>query len=325
MFALSSFPTEIEGSPSGEAVVCSKTCHKKVAKLLQDVLQGKQPVSKGEHLMWEKDGKNGKDDPNNSMSILLSYLTEGNNYAIYGGNKKGIKKITIANMLARKINDAGVRVKRDAHNIMGKITHLEQSYHAANDWANNTGVGIHEQDEGTFRNAVIKHCKYFFELEPIMKDRASAKALLSSNDIENDVDTLSASSDEENKFDSSTETVGTDTSQSFQKKKNKTTKKKEARRSDKKGSKFDLGIDTSIKQLKVMKLKETEAKKIHDSKELEEKSAIMNEWRALRQNVRRAKKAQSSGSASRMNLLTCLLLSISLNLSSTRDGIRQRL
>jgi hypothetical protein len=158
-----------------------------------------------------------------------------------------------------------------------------------------------------------------------MKDRASAKALLSSNDIENDVDTLSASSDEENKFDSSTETVGTDTSQSFQKKKNKTTKKKEARRSDKKGSKFDLGIDTSIKQLKVMKLKETEAKKIHDSKELEEKSAIMNEWRALRQNVRRAKKAQSSGSASRMNLLTCLLLSISLNLSSTRDGIRQRL
>jgi hypothetical protein len=151
-----------------------------------------------------------------------------------------------------------------------------------NSWANNTGVGVREQDEGTFRDARIKRCKYFFELDPIMKDRASAKALLSSDDIENDVDTLSASSDEENEFDSSTENVGTDTSQSFQKKKNKTTKKKAARRSNKKGSKFDLGIDSSIKQLKVMKLKEIEAKKIHDSKELEEKSAIMNEWRAMR-------------------------------------------
>eukprot|EP00977_Amphora_coffeiformis_P020159 scaffold7953_cov107-Amphora_coffeaeformis.AAC.1 len=55
-----------------DLVVCSKTCHNKVEKAI---------VHQPTRLPWDKDGKNGPDDPMNSMSILMEWLTEEGNYS----------------------------------------------------------------------------------------------------------------------------------------------------------------------------------------------------------------------------------------------------
>jgi hypothetical protein len=61
-------------------VACSKRCHKKVFTALSN---GQFPADINvPRLAWEKDGKLGPEDINNSMNILLEWLTEngGENY-----------------------------------------------------------------------------------------------------------------------------------------------------------------------------------------------------------------------------------------------------
>jgi hypothetical protein len=67
------FPAStIAGQPSGEAACCSKPCHKKLVKILEATINAKNSVHENERFLWEKDGKNGENDSNTSMSILLN-------------------------------------------------------------------------------------------------------------------------------------------------------------------------------------------------------------------------------------------------------------
>jgi hypothetical protein len=270
---LSFLKPNVEGAPSGEAVCCSKSCYNHLLKGLENINQGKEPAGDGKHILWEKDGKNGNSDPVNSMSILLDWWTDGENYAKYRGSKNGIKKTTIANILAKKMNDVGVRVTRDALNIMNKISHLEQQFRKAHDWAHGqTGAGLRETDEGSFKDAVKGKCKYYFDLEPIMRNCASAKAMLTSDDIKDD-DTLSVSSTEKNELDSSDDdsvavvedsaTLSASKSVESKMSAQKTCKKKDPKK-NKKSGKFNFGINSSVKHLQKIKLKDIEEKKCHN-------------------------------------------------------------
>ena len=55
---------------------------------------GGEDAEGGRKGKWERDGKNGPDDPNTSMSILIKWWMEEGNYSRFcGKNNNGVKKI----------------------------------------------------------------------------------------------------------------------------------------------------------------------------------------------------------------------------------------
>jgi hypothetical protein len=76
--------------------------------------------------------------------------------------------------LAKFMNDSKVQITRTGKMVRDKIHHLEASFRKAHDWANNTGQGV-EKDGEEFKAAVELRCEYYYLLEPIMGDRASAQ------------------------------------------------------------------------------------------------------------------------------------------------------
>jgi hypothetical protein len=94
-----------EDEHAQNVVVCTKTCYKKA---------GKEARKGGASLLWNKDGWKGPDDPMNLLAILLKWLMTPGNYSKYRGKKNlGKTKIQFAEDIAKKSNDAGVRVKHD--------------------------------------------------------------------------------------------------------------------------------------------------------------------------------------------------------------------
>jgi hypothetical protein len=168
-------------------IACSVRCHKKA---LAALAAGTYPADKTTvRLAWEKDGKEGPTDINNSMNILLHWLTDngGENYGYYRGrNSAGMTKNNYAETIARKINAAGVRCKRTTKHVLNKIAHLESTFRSAHDFANSkTGAGLMENDkEDTFKKAIEKKCTYYSELLPVFEDRASARAHITSDNLD---------------------------------------------------------------------------------------------------------------------------------------------
>ena len=60
------------------------------------MIKGKKGGGETEHFLWDKDGKNGDNDSNTSMTILLNWMTTGDNYTNYRGRKNGLKKTYFA-------------------------------------------------------------------------------------------------------------------------------------------------------------------------------------------------------------------------------------
>ena len=151
-----------------DLVVCSKTCHNKVERAI---------IHQPTRLPWDKDGKNGPDDPLNSMNILMEWLTEEGNYSRFRGkDNRGTRKLAYGIQLSNKMKSAGCRVHRSPEAVVKQIQEIEKKFIKANDWANNTGQGVKERDgQATFEDLVRVRCKWYFELAPIMADRSKAK------------------------------------------------------------------------------------------------------------------------------------------------------
>mgnify|MGYP005861582479 CR=1 FL=1 len=99
-------------------IVCSKTCYNKVEKAI---------VNQPTRLPWDKDGKYGPDDPNNSMNILLNWLLEEGNYSRFRGKDNGGKrKLAYGLQLSQKFSSAGCRVARSAEAVVKQIQEIEK-------------------------------------------------------------------------------------------------------------------------------------------------------------------------------------------------------
>jgi hypothetical protein len=78
--------------------------------------------------------------------------------------------------LAERIAAAGVTVARNAKAVGAKIARMEGEYKKAFDFVTNTGQGLIEEGKD-ITEIVKKMCPYYYELDPIMGNRASTKPL----------------------------------------------------------------------------------------------------------------------------------------------------
>jgi hypothetical protein len=172
-------------------VVCTKKCYEKAEK-------ARNGAATGTALLWSKDGRQGPNDPMNSEAILIQWLATPGNYSRYKGkNNYGKKKIQFADDIAKRINDAGVRVKRDKERVKAKIEHIESSFKSAHDFSNTeTGAGLKDNNEGTFKEIVLRKCPWYYDLLDIFNDRASAKAKMTSDELESDDEGVFGSDDD---------------------------------------------------------------------------------------------------------------------------------
>jgi hypothetical protein len=158
---------------------CSKTCHKKIGK----VLAGECSLAR----RWEEDGPGGPNDPVNSMSILLEWLlTEGNHSKWRGHQNNGTRKNGHGQQLSDLFKKKGIKVERTAQAVVKKIQSIEGQFSTAHDWVNKTGQGVKEKDgDSHFEDCVRKRCKFHFELEPVMGDRAKARPKFTTESLDN--------------------------------------------------------------------------------------------------------------------------------------------
>lgn len=142
-----------------DGACCSKAHLLKAVKLKAKKAE-KAVAEVGANIPWDKDGKDGPDDPQNSMAILLDWLTTHGNYSkLKGDNSNGATKVRIVGELARQINSKGVRKERTAKQVINKLHHLFKTYKKASDWANLTGAGVLEMDgREPFNQAVSPFC-----------------------------------------------------------------------------------------------------------------------------------------------------------------------
>jgi hypothetical protein len=136
-----------------DAVCCSKAhLNKGIKQKARDDATNQAGIV---NIPWDQDGKEGPADPQNSLAILMDWLTTYGNYKkLKGDNANGATKITIVGQLTRKIN-SHVRKERTTKSVLSKIDHLIRTYKRASDWANQTGVGVLEsQGREPFNQAV---------------------------------------------------------------------------------------------------------------------------------------------------------------------------
>eukprot|EP00977_Amphora_coffeiformis_P023604 scaffold13773_cov76-Amphora_coffeaeformis.AAC.1 len=88
------------------------------------------------------------------------------------------------------MNSAGVKVRREHKQVLLKIQNLEDTFRRAHDFATSeTGAGIFDKEgEGTIKDAVLKICPYYYDLLPIMSERASAKPKATSEALDDSSD-----------------------------------------------------------------------------------------------------------------------------------------
>jgi hypothetical protein len=87
------FQTRIQ-HPYGPAAVC-------LEKEDRPVWNEIDPSNGDLQLTTLKDRKDGQNDSDTSMSILLNWMTTRDNYTKYGGSKHGLKKAFFADQLAK--------------------------------------------------------------------------------------------------------------------------------------------------------------------------------------------------------------------------------
>ncbi|KAG9410818.1 hypothetical protein AC1031_018842 [Aphanomyces cochlioides] len=85
---------------------------------------------------------------------------------------------------------------RNPKDVLAKISSIESSYREAREWREHTGQGI--EDEDSIKNELKRRCPYFFELDEVMRDRASTQPLVTSEQLDNQCngEILSDSEDE---------------------------------------------------------------------------------------------------------------------------------
>ena len=165
--------------PSLGNVVCTKKCYDVVSKFLfaQD----------GARMSWETDSPDGTFEKS-STAWLLEWVRTPGNYSSYRGNKFGRSKSQIQKEIAEKINAAGAAMgldrQRDERQVDNKIRYIERKFKEVYEWVNNTGQGVlADQGAESFEEIVKKKCNWYYDLLPIMRDRAATHPVFHSDEF----------------------------------------------------------------------------------------------------------------------------------------------
>ncbi|KAL3923366.1 MAG: hypothetical protein SGILL_001699 [Bacillariaceae sp.] len=156
----------------GDLVACTKKCA--VATIQSTSSAANRKPS------WENDSKGGDDDPT-SIQILIDWMTKYPNYEKYRGKcNAGKKKKEVQEELAKEMREKTLSTERDWKQVSSKIKAIAEQWRNAYDWTHTeTGAGLLEADTGNnnstsaFKDAVMKRCKYYYDLHDIMINRAS--------------------------------------------------------------------------------------------------------------------------------------------------------
>jgi hypothetical protein len=179
-------------------VVCKKECYGKAKRHYANM--SADPEDR--NIPWNKDGRLGENDPNNSENILIAWLQKPGNYAKFRSPPSGKTKVAVCEDISRTIKQADTLKVRKAPTVFMKIQAFEGSFRDAHDWVNNTGVGVLERDgQVTFEEAVKKRFMYYYDLLDVMSERSSARPRASTdtmnmtgaNDDDDDDDSSSSS------------------------------------------------------------------------------------------------------------------------------------
>ena len=169
-------------------IACTKKCYAIAAKDSNGSQRGD----------WKNDGK--PDTPHlTSIKLLLDWWLEHPKYEIFcGKHNDGVKKITVCKGLAKDMRELTTSTQRTGENVQSKIAHMESDFRKTHEWSTGeTGAGILEKDgELTWKDALTNMFEYYFDLLPIMGDRASSQPKFTNS---NPAD-LDADPDEEASF-----------------------------------------------------------------------------------------------------------------------------
>jgi len=189
---LSKHLNALTGFEDGCKVVCTKTCFTKHESQQRGeakkklAAEKKASVPEPAKIAWNKDGKNGSDDPNHSEKLLVAWMQDGNNWANFrGGNQQGKTKKQYCKEIAKIINDSGVRQVRSPKDVENKINTIQNQFKIAFDWSQNTGAGLKADDDFVgFEDGCKKRCKYWDELIEVMGSRAASRPGFSTDDMD---------------------------------------------------------------------------------------------------------------------------------------------
>jgi hypothetical protein len=69
------------------------------------------------NIPWNRDGREGDDDPNNSENIIIAWLKHPGNYAKFRSPPSGKTKVAVCEEVSKKINLANTLKIRKAPSI----------------------------------------------------------------------------------------------------------------------------------------------------------------------------------------------------------------
>jgi hypothetical protein len=138
-----------------------------------------------QNLYWSQDGRDGRDDANNSERILIHWLATPGNWAVYRVAKADGKlalrtatsKMQHCQHLSALIREAGCRVERTPKKIRCKIEYLEKQFWRAHEWVESeAGKQLWQCNEAKYHARLRRKCPHYDALKTVMLEAAASDA-----------------------------------------------------------------------------------------------------------------------------------------------------
>ena len=136
---------------------------------------------------FHQDGPRGREDPVNSLSIILDWMSTGNNYSLYCGDEanQGTSKLQYAKDIIDIMEEKGCWQVRKPHDVVQKMRNLRKLYQRANEWKNRTGQGhLAEGRLREFKEGLKAFCPFFDLLNPILGTCCNVKGIYNWDDAD---------------------------------------------------------------------------------------------------------------------------------------------
>ena len=180
-----------------QVACCTKACHTAYEKHLAR--------NNAAFLPMEEDGPKGRHDPINSASMIMDRISNTHFWDCYTGlYEHKYPKVHYENKLAHDIAEAGIKKKRTGKDVKNFIQRKIEAWKKTDEWANNTGQGLKDAGEHKqFKDAVLKKCPHYYDMEHILSARAGVRPIMDSDTAHQDDNVLMGTDDTDGSQDSS--------------------------------------------------------------------------------------------------------------------------